>query len=80
MKALKAAGVPEWQAWTLALSGKGLWRLSGTPQLHQMMNLQWFKEQGLKSLLEHYMSLWKKNVKETAEYGYVRSVVWEVGG
>jgi RNA-directed DNA polymerase len=60
VKALKALGVVEWQAWIIALSGKGLWRLSGTPQLHQAMNLKWFKEQGLKSFLEYYESLISK--------------------
>jgi RNA-directed DNA polymerase len=60
VKALKALGVDEWQAWIIALSGKGLWRLSGTPQLHQAMNLKWFKEQGLKSFLEYYKSLISK--------------------
>lgn len=56
-KTLISMGVPEWQAWTFALSGKGLWRLSGTQQMQMAMNLVWFEEQGLKSLLEHYMSL-----------------------
>ncbi len=55
-KTLMSMGVPEWQAWLVALSGKGCWRLSGTPQLHQAMNLKWFEEQGLHSLLKVYMS------------------------
>lgn len=29
---LRACDVPEWQAWILALSGKGRWRLAGSPQ------------------------------------------------
>ncbi len=57
VKALINMGVPEWQAWIFSLSGKGLWRLSSLPQIHQAMNLVWFKEQGLKSLLKQYESL-----------------------
>ena len=40
-------GVKKWQAWIIALSGKGLWRKSGSPQVHQAMNNNWFEEQGL---------------------------------
>ena len=59
VKVLISMGVPEWLAWIFALSGKGLWRLSRTPQIHQAMNLAWFEEQGLESLLKTYMSLGK---------------------
>lgn len=55
-KTLIKMGVPEWSAWLVALSGKGLWRLSGTPQLNTAMNLKWFETLGLKSLLKIYMS------------------------
>jgi RNA-directed DNA polymerase len=54
---LIALGVPEWNAWVMALSGKGWWRKAGTPQAHQAMNLAWFKSQGLSSLLERYVTL-----------------------
>jgi hypothetical protein len=54
---LKKMGVPEWQAWIVALSGKGWWRKSNTPQLAMAMNLKWFKTQGLVSLKEVYVSL-----------------------
>ncbi len=67
-KTLMSLGVPEYQAWIIALSGKGYWRVSNSPQLHTAFNLAWFKEQGLYSLSEGYASLWKKNVKETAVY------------
>lgn len=43
-------GVPSYQAWILALSGKGWWRLGGSPQAHQAMGLKWFEELGLASL------------------------------
>jgi len=53
----QSLGVPEWSAWRLALSGKGWWRKSGSPQAHQAMNIAWFREQGLVSLSERYAVL-----------------------
>jgi RNA-directed DNA polymerase len=53
----QSLGVPEWSAWRLALSGKGWWRKSGSPQAHQAMNIAWFREQGLVSLSERYAAL-----------------------
>lgn len=50
-------GVPEYQAWINALSGKGLWRKSGSPQSHQAMNLQWFEELNLTSMYQRWRSL-----------------------
>jgi len=50
-------GVPEWNAWLMALSGKGWWRKAGTPQAHQAMGLAWFRTQGLSSLSERYVAL-----------------------
>ena len=54
---LRSLGVPEWSAWLLALSGKGWWRKSGSPQAHQAMNKAWFRTQGLASLSERYAEL-----------------------
>jgi RNA-directed DNA polymerase len=53
----QSLGVPEWSAWRLALSGKGWWRKSGSPQAHQAMSIAWFREQGLVSLSERYAAL-----------------------
>ena len=50
-------GVPEWRAWRLALTGKGWWRMSGTPQAAEAMSSQWFKKQGLVTLTERYTAL-----------------------
>jgi RNA-directed DNA polymerase len=47
-------GVKKWHAWIIALSGKGLWRKSGSPQVQQAMNNSWFEEQGLYNLAWHY--------------------------
>jgi len=54
---LRSLGVPEWRAWILALSGKGWWRLSGSPQAAEAMTLAWFKDQGLVCLTERYAAL-----------------------
>lgn len=54
---LKQLGVATWHSWTLAVSGKGWWRKSGSPQSHQAMNLKWFEEQGLFNLSSNYKKL-----------------------
>jgi len=54
---LQGLGVPEWNAWTLALSGKGWWRKSVAPQAAQAMSIAWFKAQGLVTLTERYAEL-----------------------
>jgi len=54
---LQSLGVPEWNAWILALSGKGWWRKSGTPQAHHAMSIAWFRAQGLVSLSRRYAEL-----------------------
>ena len=51
---LRGLGVPEWRAWLLAGSGKGWWRLAGSPQAAEAMSLAWFREQGLVALTERY--------------------------
>lgn len=54
---LRKLGIREWQAWMLALSGKGWWRLSCSPQSSAAMSLSWFDEQGLVSLTARFLSL-----------------------
>jgi RNA-directed DNA polymerase len=54
---LQSLGVSEENAWKLALSGKGWWRKSGTPQANQAMTIAWFKVQGLVSLSERHAEL-----------------------
>ena len=61
---LRSRGVIEWQCWILALSGKGWYRLSNTPQASTAMNLAWFYEIGLFSLVDNYCLTFK----ETAPY------------
>jgi RNA-directed DNA polymerase len=54
---LQRLGVPEWRAWILALSGKGWWRMAGSPPAAEAMSIQWFIDQGLVSLTARYTSL-----------------------
>ncbi len=56
VKAMIAGGVPEWQAWILAVSGKGWWRRSACPQVQMLWGINWFKQIGLISLEEVYLS------------------------
>ncbi|MDZ5646840.1 group II intron reverse transcriptase/maturase [Nitrospirillum sp. BR 11828] len=54
---LQEGGVPEWRAWITALSGKGWWRLAGSPAAHEAMTTAWFKTLGLISLVDHHTAL-----------------------
>ena len=69
---LRKLNVPTWRCWLVALSGKGWWRLSATPQSQEGMNLEWFKRIGLYDLEENYQRL---KLGETAVYQQVRTVV-----
>ena len=51
---LKKRGIETWQCWIIALSGKGWWRKSSSPQIHQAMNLSWFDKQNLFNLSLNY--------------------------
>jgi group II intron reverse transcriptase/maturase len=50
-------GVESWHSWILALSGKGWWCKSGSPQAHQAMNLKWFDKTGLYNMSINYQKL-----------------------
>jgi group II intron reverse transcriptase/maturase len=51
---LKYLGVVEWRAWLLALSSKGWYHKSCTPQANEGMNNRWFASMGLYSLMKNY--------------------------
>ena len=51
---LKKLGVKNWGSWMLALSGKGHWRKSRSPQVQHAMSNEWFEEQGLYNLARNY--------------------------
>jgi len=57
MKFLRQNGVPEWNAWILAGSGKGWWRKSSAPQASMAMSNKWFEKLGLVNLEKLYLSL-----------------------
>jgi len=54
---LVARGLPKVAAWTLALSGKGWWRLANTPQASRAMPTGWFDALGLLSLQAQHAAL-----------------------
>jgi len=54
---LHRQGVSLRKAWLTALSGKGWWRLAGTPSANQAMSNQWFEELGLVNLVQRYETL-----------------------
>jgi len=54
---LTQLGVPERRAWMLALTGKGWWRMAGSPQAAEAMSIAWFQTQGLVSLTERHAAL-----------------------
>jgi len=49
-------GLPVWRSWLLALSSKGWYHKSNTPQCHEAMNLVWFQELGLFDMYTSYCS------------------------
>jgi RNA-directed DNA polymerase len=57
---LRSLGVPEWRAWILAGSGKGWWRMAGSPQAAEAMTNQWFRDQGLICLTARHATLHHK--------------------
>ena len=48
---------PTWNAWRTALSGKGWWRLAGSPCATHAMPDQWFQSLGLVNLVHRYGTL-----------------------
>src|SRR5438876_292745 len=54
---LSRLGVPTWNAWRTALSGKGWWRLAGSPCVTHAMTDQGFQSSGLVNLVQRYVLL-----------------------
>lgn len=65
---LQECGIPEWRAWILALSGKGWWRMAGSPQAHEAMSTAWFDRLGLVSLARHHAALNRIGNRRGTEY------------
>lgn len=53
---LQKLKVPEWRSWLLALSSKGWYHKSNTPQAHEAMNNKWFVSMGLFDIYTYYCS------------------------
>lgn len=53
---LQRLKVPQWRSWLLALSSKGWYHKSNTPQAHEAMNLKWFASIGLFDMHAYYCS------------------------
>ena len=69
---LVARGVPRDSAVPTASSGKGWWRLAGTPAVHRAMNNARLARAGLRSLTDRYLTL---RGNETAGCDLARPVV-----
>ena len=69
---LKSLGVVEWRAWLLALSGKGWYRKSCSPQAHEGMNDQWFAKIGLLDMAVYYRSIFEETAQYESTLGGVR--------
>jgi len=54
---LHRQGVCLRNAWIAALSGKGWWRLAGSPPAAEAMSNQWFESLGLVNLVQRYATL-----------------------
>jgi RNA-directed DNA polymerase len=54
---LQECGVPITRAWQLAGSGKGWWRLTGSPPAAEAMTNAWFERKGLVGLAKHHLAL-----------------------
>ncbi len=71
-KFLIKLGVSDYSAWATAYSGKGKWRLSRAPQVHQAMSNKWLENQKLLSLAKLYQQV---NGLKEPPYTQVRTVV-----
>jgi RNA-directed DNA polymerase len=72
LRYLMARGVPRDSAVPTASSGKGWWRLAGTPAVHRAMNNARLAKAGLRSLTDRYLVL---RGNETAGCDTARPVV-----
>jgi RNA-directed DNA polymerase len=57
MDFLHRQGVSLRHAWLTALSGKGWWRLAGSPAAAQALSHPWFESLGLVNLVQRYVTL-----------------------
>ena len=75
---LIALGIPEREAAQWAYSGKGYWRISGSPVLTRSLSNDYWAAQGLKGFADPYRRF--RDAKRTAGCGPARPVVWGAPG
>ena len=75
---LIARGIPEREASEWGYSGKGYWRVSGSPILTRALPNAYWTNQGLKTLTDTHRRFW--DAKRTAGCGPARPVVWGAPG
>jgi RNA-directed DNA polymerase len=57
IRELRALGIAEHQAFEIANTRKGAWRITRTPQLHKILGIAYWQAQGLMSLTQRYNEL-----------------------
>ena len=77
-RGLIARGIPAWQARTWAASGRGCWRVAGSPILARALPVSYWQNQGLAGFLGPYRQL--RDARRTAGCGPACPVVWEGPG
>jgi len=77
-RGLVACGIPAWQARKWATSGRGCWRIAGSPVLTRALPMSYWQNQGLAGFLGPYRQL--RDARRTAGCGPACPVVWEGPG
>jgi len=77
-RGLVACGIPVWQARTWAASGRGCWRIAGSPILARALPVSYWQSQGLAGFIGPYRQL--RDARRTAGCGPACPVVWEGPG
>jgi group II intron reverse transcriptase/maturase len=77
-RGLVAQGIPAWQARQWAASGRGCWRIAGSPVLARALPVSYWQELGLAGFLGPYRLL--AGARRTAGCGPACPVVWEGPG
>jgi group II intron reverse transcriptase/maturase len=72
IKFLTGLGVPRWRSVLVAVSHKGWFRKSATPQAHEGMSSLWFQKIGLVNLADYYSSIFIETAQYESTLGGVR--------
>ena len=77
-RGLVACGIPAWQARKWAASGRGCWRVAGSPILARALPVSYWQNQGLAGFSDPYRR--HRDARRTAGCGPACPVVWEGPG